>query len=218
MVTFKGPKPAMQRRKVPEGKARAIAETAKYLSDYWGSFKPSSCELAPDVVYDTEMFFSLKNPSPVLREALEGRRLIDLGAGNTNSILSMAHLAATLGVSEYVAVDQYVDYTNAEEVMEKMINSKFPEIVLRAINEDMLKFLLFQPDQSANVCINSVDRSILASNVRLATDIYMSDIAQELMRVVPKHGVAFGLNSPALEMLPDFGFTPLVDGLFKKEW
>ncbi|MBU0527769.1 hypothetical protein KKE92_04770 [Candidatus Micrarchaeota archaeon] len=218
MVTFKGPKPAMQRREVPEGKARAIVETAKHLSDYWGSFKPSSYELAPDVVYDTSMFFSLENPSPVLGEALKGRRLIDIGAGNSNSFLSMAHLAATLGVSEYVAVDRYVDYTNAEEVMEKMINPKFPDILLRAINEDMLQFLFFQPDQSANVCMNSVDRSILASNVRLATDIYMSDIAQELMRVVPSHGVAFGLNAPALDMLPDFGFTRITEGLFKKEW
>ncbi len=218
MVTDKGPKPVMQRRKVPDDKVRAVAETAKQLSDYWGSFKPSSCELAPEVVYETSMFFSLKNPHPALREALRGKRLVDLGAGSINSILSMAHLAASLGASEYVAVDLYVDYTTAEGVMKSMIQAKFPNISLRAIDEDMLMFLLFQQDQSANVCINSIDHSILASNVRLATEIYMSDIAQELMRVVPKDGVAFGLNSPALDMLPDFGFTPLVDGLFKKEW
>jgi len=218
MVTLKGPKPAMQRRDVPEDKIRAIASTARHLSDYWGSFKPSSRQLAPEVVYDTSMFFSLKNPSPALREALKGKRLVDIGAGKSTSFLSMAHLAAILGASEYVAVDKYVDYTNAEEIMEKVINSKFPDIVLRAINEDMLEFLLFQPDQSANICMNSVDESILASNIRFATEIYMSDIAQELMRVVPKDGVAFGLNSPALDMLPDFGFTPVVNGLFKKEW
>lgn len=205
MLTNRPPKPALGRRAVSRHEKRKFDRLAAELEKFWGNGSPSGKPLAPEVIYGSG-FFSMEDPSDVLKQRLKGAVLIDLGAGSAGSFLAMAHFAAAYGVREYIAVDRYADYSSAERGMEQFVHQKYPETVFRAVNDDMLRFIGHQPDESASVCMVSIDSAILASKERFATEEYMQEIAMQIARVVPLDGVAFGANSPALFGLESFGF------------
>jgi hypothetical protein len=205
MLTKKTFKPALEMRNKPPSQLPMLEHLAERMGEFWGAGRPSDCALAPGLVYESG-FMRVKQPSRLLSEKLNGKRLIDLGAGNIESLTAMAHLAAVLGVSEYIAVEKYIDYGRAEGLIEAFMGDSYPQIVFRAFNDDMLLFLTKMKDGSANIVMNSVDRSILVPPNHLIGEMYGLELASEIARVVPAGGIAFGVNSPTLERLAQFGF------------
>ena len=210
MLTKKTPKPGLPLRKSPNPSALMHEDLAKGMKEFWSEADPSDCPLAPGLVYESG-FMRLDNPSQLLREKLKGRRLVDLGAGNTGSITAMAHLAAALGASEYIAVDAYVNYERAEGLLDNFVGQSYPQMVLRALNDDMLLFLAKLEDGCANVVMNSIDRCMLVAPSHLIAEMYGLELASEIARVVPDGGIAFGVNSPNLERLLRFGFRGKIE-------
>jgi len=186
---------------------------SRLMGQAWTTMLPSDSPAVSDMLSGRLGFLSLDNPSPILREKLKGSRLIDLGAGGIDSILSMAHLAAALGAKEYVAVDKYRNYDNAMPALEDFIHPTYPGIRLSAVTEDMLVFLGQQPDGSAAVCINGIDSDILRSDDKITQELYLHELMSEVSRVVPLQGIAFGIHSPYLGRLADFGFTRIMKGI-----
>ena len=210
MLTKKTPKPGLPLRKSPNPSAPLHENLAKAMKKFWSEADPSDCPLAPGLVYETG-FMKLDKPSPLLREKLRGRLLLDLGAGNTESITAMAHLAAVLGASGYIAVDAYVDYNRAEGLLDNFVGQSYPGMVLRAFNDDMLLFLAKLEDGCANVVMNSIDRCMLVAPSHFVGEMYGLELASEIARVVPAGGIAFGVNSPNLERLLRFGFRGKIE-------
>ncbi len=206
MLTKQTPKPELKMRGKPHPNMPMLEHLAGEMKKFWGGFSPSDCPLVPGLVYQTG-FMKLKSPSKTLAEKLNGKRLVDLGAGNSESFTAMAHLAAKLGVSEYIAVDGYVDYSRAEELLDTFVGESYPGMVLRAVNDDILLFLAKMEDNSANIAMISIDRCMLATRDHFLEEMYGLELAGEIARVVPPGGIAFGVNSPNLERLAQYGFT-----------
>lgn len=205
MLTKKTPKPDLKLRKEPHPNMPMLEHLASEMGAFWGNSRPSDSSLVPGLVYESG-FMRLKSPSETLKQRLRGSRLIDLGAGNSESFTAMAHLAAVLGVREYIAVDKYVDYSSAEGLLDDFVGRSYPEMILRAVNEEILLFLAKMEDGSANIAMNSIDRCMLATTNHLVAEMYGLELASEIARVVPEGGIAFGVNSPNLERLALFGF------------
>ncbi len=122
---------------VPE---RRCKELARKMREAWKYHAPSSCSTATSMVYGMG-FMAIEKPSPLLKSGLAGKRLLDLGAGDSVSYIPMAHFAAVLSASEYVAIDRYNDYRLAEETMHSFIGGRYPGTKFKAVNEDMLVYL-----------------------------------------------------------------------------
>ncbi len=205
MLTKRTSKPELELRKSPNKSAAIHESLAQKMKAFWGRDTPSDSPLAPSLVYETG-FMRVKEPSETLKKKLAGGRLIDLGAGNVESLTAMAHLAAVLGVSEYIAVDGYVDYRGAEGLLDAFVGESYPEITIRAFNEDILLFLSKMRAGSAHIVMNSIDRCMLIAPDAFVGEMYGLELASEMARVVPPNGIAFGVNSPNLERLLRFGF------------
>lgn len=206
MLTKKTPKPELKLRDKPHPNMPMLEHLAEQMGAFWGSGRPSDSSLVPGLVYETG-FMRLESPSKTLVEKLRGSRLVDLGAGNRDSLTAMAHLAAVLGVKEYIAVDKYVDYSAAEGLLDHFVGESYPEMILRAVNDEILLFLAKLEDGSANIAMNSIDRCMLATTNHLIAEMYGLELAGEIARVVPPGGIAFGVNSPNLERLARYGFA-----------
>jgi hypothetical protein len=206
MLTKKTPKPALEMRKDLHPSRPLLEDLARKMGKFWDDSDPSDCPLVPGLVYQSG-FMHIESPSRTLAEKLKGERLIDLGAGNSESFTAMAHLAATLGVKEYIAVDKYVDYSRAEALLDAYVGEGYPEMILRAVNDEILLFLSKMRDESAHIVMNSIDRCMLVCMEHFLDEMYGLELASEIARVVPRGGIAFGVNSPNLERLLRFGFT-----------
>jgi hypothetical protein len=133
-----------------------------------------------------------------LRTKLKDDILIDLGGGYGR----MFFAAEDLGVGTYINVDKMIthqtDYNPFEAVCNHFQESLIKdlggeELKARRINvaADMLFFLTLLPDNSVNIAINGIDRTIVDSK-------YSKALANEIIRVTKKGGVILGTNSDAL--------------------
>ncbi len=234
MVTRKGCDAGpLMRRELSPAKRHHYDVLADSIAELWSSDKPpkapSSYSLAYPAVYESSprtSFICIHGPSDILKNELRGGVLIDLGAGRHESYLTMAHLMASLGAREYIAVDAYTISLKAEDRMSGYVRDECPDadIVLRAVRDDMLRFLAYLPTGSAHVCMNAIDQSQLITLDPIAQDMYAIELAEQIARVVPLEGVAFGLNSPFLGRLPDYGFEQVLevrsqcaDGIYQKK-
>jgi hypothetical protein len=204
MLTARTFRPALPLRRVPEGEMSKKQRLAKELRGFWKYLKPSQCPLAPSLVYGRG-FMNYEQPSDTLKERLRGRALVDLGAGRDVSFTAMAHFAAAIRASAYVAVDEYADYARAESLLYDFVNRTFPDIALWTINQDLLIFITEMETESANIVMNGIDNCML-NGPHWATGFYRMYLTAEIARVVPKGGVAFGMNSPDLHGLVHYGF------------
>jgi hypothetical protein len=145
------------------------------------------------------------------RTALEGETLVDLGAGPQSSVYAMAEFAATCGASEYVAVDRYAAYSDAlRDSLGRHIREVFPNsgMGVSMVEEDMLRYLMYLPDGSANIALNGIDGCVLP---RGTNDSYIAELINQIARVVPHFGMAFGTNSPFLGILGRLGFLKITE-------
>lgn len=194
-----------------------LREVAKRMAETWQKRWPPDTEVSQSLVYDIG-FMRLDKLALVLKEELPGKRLIDLGAGNPSSYIAMAHFAASLGVSEYVAVDLYQDYSRAASAMEHFIHPDYPDVRLSAEREDMLLYLARQPDCSSNICINGIDDAILRHRDVSLKRMYVHSLVAEMARVVPENGLVFGINSPCIGKLAEFGFKQALSDLVTMDY
>jgi len=133
--------------------------------------------------------------SEFLDGILPGSVLMDLGAGFCSPMMLFAR---TYGVGKYVAVDRYCTYPE---------QSNDPRIEF--VNDDMLRFLILQPAGSGNIVANAIDEIILSSGNSRTDRFYLELLALQMARVVPNGGIAFGFNSIILDVLPEYGFSPV---------
>jgi hypothetical protein len=145
------------------------------------------------------------------RTALEGETLIDLGAGPQSSVYAMAEFAAICRVKEYVAVDMYARYADAlRNALRDYIRREHPEseMGISMIDDDMLRHLAFRADNSANIALNGIDGCVIP---RERHSKYIAELVNQIARVVPHFGIAFGTNSPFLGILTNIGFLKITD-------
>ncbi len=145
------------------------------------------------------------------KTALEGETLIDLGAGTHSSIYPMAEFAAICGVSEYVAVDKYAQYSEALRLaLRDFIRKEYPQsgMGISLVEDDMLRHLAYRADGSANVIMNGIDGCVIP---REGNGEYIAELIRQIGRVVPHFGIAFGTNSPFLGVLGTLGFLKITE-------
>ncbi|MEW6721845.1 MAG: hypothetical protein AB1324_01130 [Candidatus Micrarchaeota archaeon] len=190
--SFREP-PRQAKRSVPEEDRLLIENIVKHMERYWENGRVPTAELACHAVYDYS-FFMIQRRSRFMREALEGRMLTDLGAGNPES---MAYLASEYDASEYVGVDRYHDYSK---------NGLCDIAGVTLVNRDMLLHLADRPDDSTNVSMLAIDDAVLRGPLACIEDAYVDLLVMQIARVVPPGGVAFGVMSPLLHQLSGWGF------------
>lgn len=147
------------------------------------------------------LFFITRDRKPEVAQildrefsCLEGRTLIDFGAGNLGASF-MPRMAAQLGCQKYIAVDRYRD--NSRDLQMKINEDEEEELPkeTEAIRKDGLKFLSEQPDNSASVMINRLDSNIIQGAGSEINRQYLDRLAKEIARVIGKDNICFGYDS-----------------------
>ncbi len=148
---------------------------------------------------------------PVLREALVGATVLDLGAGP--KWRDMYELCRRQGARQYVAIDRFM-YRGRGEVCHgvRLVERQDAEDCgFVVLDGDMLTLLSQTRTASCAVTMNSIDRAIIENPQ------YHSAVAQEIERVVAPERAAFGTICEALSRLSagtsippaqDFSRTP----------
>lgn len=137
--------------------------------------------------------------------SLRGGTLIDLGSGKIDASF-IPGIAKHYGAEKYIGVDRYYEGNDEfafRRLMEFYHNdqTKLPQI--EAVNEDGLMFLTQQPGNSASICINRLDETIMSYVESLAegpAKRYVEALAIEIARVIGKDHMVFGYESPAIFM------------------
>ncbi|HSB47123.1 MAG TPA: hypothetical protein VLD37_03850 [Candidatus Bilamarchaeum sp.] len=196
MIKAKCTRPEPTRKAFPKDLSPLEEMNIDFLADEmasaWKCHKPPSTPLASNPLHGSGLLDIIRD-SCTVRGALGGRMLIDLGAGHP---WMMAVFARSHGVREYVAVDSHFGYSGLIEI---------PGVSL--INSDMLRFMAYMPDSSANVCMNAIDGAVLRHPETVIAKMYTLRLMQEIARVVPEGGMAFGFSSPCLNGLGAHGLT-----------
>jgi hypothetical protein len=166
------------------------------MAHAWKIRPPPSATIA---AFASRAFSDPRSPfaRAFMSKHLCGIPLIDLGAADP---LAMAEFAHAHGARGYIAVDRFYDYSGMQAP---------PGAEL--INEDMLRFVSYRPDSSANVCMNAIDEIVLMSPDGAVEAAYVLRLMGEIARVVPPGGLAFGLSSPHLHLLENAGFERIMD-------
>jgi hypothetical protein len=196
MPILKKPGNGFPRREAPFDEKANVRLLVEEMSRYWSTGSPPQAEMAKHTVHETG-FYCLKNRSLMMAGALTMNRLTDLGAGDP---VDMAHFAMEYGVSEYVAVDGYRDYS---------ASGLHAISGIRLVNMDMLEYLSGQPDGSTNIVMNAIDWAVLRGPSRLIEGAYAEYLLRNIARVLPRGGIAFGSNSPVLDGLSGMGLERL---------
>ena len=102
--------------------------------------------------------------------------------------------------------------------MRNFIGPGYPDIGLSAESEDMLFYLAQQPNCSANICINGIDDVMLRHRDISLERFYVHNLVAQMARVVPANGLVFGINSPLMGKLPEFGFEQVVSDLVTMDY
>ncbi len=186
-------KPGESKRAIPTEKLKVIEPLIEGMGNPCGAAAPPVSPLAKTVVYGNT-FMSLRKFSPFFPKVLGGKKLVDLGAGEPDV---MANFALKCGVSKYVAVDRYWDYSRAVP--------PFPNVSY--VNSDMLRFLAEQRDESTNIVMLAIDNVVLANEHTMTGKLYAEKLLEEISRVVPQGGIAFGMNCAILCELTGMGFA-----------
>ncbi len=129
----------------------------------------------------------------LFEEKLFDSVLVDLGAGSR--LDGMAALAKELGVRHYVAVDKYCELSFRAQVCRGLrVSSHEDETGFRktVVRSDMLSFLKRLKTASCSIAISAIDRIVIPDAS------YHQELADEIERVVPGEGLAFGILSEPL--------------------
>jgi len=147
------------------------------------------------------------------RERLGGKTLFDLAAGGTLSYLTMVEFAFLAGAKEYVAIDRYQDFSQADvSLAREYLNTKYGKdnvnMQIHFVKADMLLFLAHEANASANVSMSGFDEACLPP--ALFTDMgYVHELVMQIARVTEPSGLTFGINNPFLRNLSYHGFIDI---------
>lgn len=148
-----------------------------------------------------------------IKGRLRGTILLNLGSGCRQDLLDPVEaFARQYGVSKVIHVDYrpsraaQVDYGSSKVVQVKYGQSKASdhatrELTVAHVQKDMLAFLAKQPSRSMSVTINGIDDCVIEEEA------YARAVGEEISRVVPVGGLAFGHCAWPLRYLK--GFTPI---------
>lgn len=119
----------------------------------------------------------------LLQQSLEGKPLVDLGAGITSYVYNAAR---KMNASGYVGVEPYNQLQLLKELREVSVggSDRTPALV---VAEDMLAFLKRIPDSSVNVTAFSIDNLVLSP--RKVGEDYFDLVSAEIIRVLHPDGV-----------------------------
>lgn len=183
---------------------KALIKTSDEELIVLGKKESHSFKNATDNFLTTPMFWS----KDILDEHFEGKRLIELGSGMGGLWRGIKFMspeedtfAHDFGISEFVAVDLFVDPNEVWKEAQDSLRFYAPDEERRESirkkltfeQRDMFGYLLEQPDNSANVMMSSVDYALIPSRE------YHQRVAQEIFRVVPEDGVFVMNNCPDIE-------------------
>ncbi len=130
-----------------------------------------------------------------LKKRLKGAILLNLGAGCRQDLLEpVEEFARHYGVSKVI----HVDYRPS-----KASDYATRELTVAHVHKDMLAFLAKQPSRSMSVTISGIDDCVIEEEA------YARAVGEEISRVVPVGGVAFGHCAWPLRYIK--GFTPIIE-------
>jgi hypothetical protein len=110
-----------------------------------------------------------------------------------------------------VAVDRYARYSDAlRDSLREYVRREHPVSIMSVsmIDDDMLRHLAFRADGSANIVLNGIDGCVIPKERHGR---YIAELINQISRVVPHFGIAFGTNSPYLGVLTNLGFLKITD-------
>lgn len=157
-----------------------------------------------------------------LKEKLQGKILVDLGAGKTRSLERIAVLS---GVKTYVRVDRFhpldpeeVGFQTRrmrEESRKKLDSGKDitagqfrGDMQVVTVKSDMLDFISRAPDTSVCISISGIDDLVIGHMK------YHEALIREIGRTLAKGGIAFGVETSCLKDMQGVlepKFEPLED-------
>lgn len=159
------------------------------------------------LVYRDESYLP-RETKKYIEKSLAEDTLIDLGCGEKiNSVNAVIELACNSGAREYIGVDKYnlPDDQNLLRQYDGKINYCF-------VQQDMLEFLLNQPNNSANLILNSIDSTLFVDVRGDAAKKYLDTLVKEMVRVVGSDHIVFGLSADVIfEGLLKNGFRQVYD-------
>lgn len=150
-----------------------------------------------------------------LKSKIKGKILLDVGSGMSfkrGALLpeywggesSVQRLAKKMGASVCIGVDKYTD--TCEKATGKPTDPSFDltrgkkigkgtQVVM--VSADILDFLSRLPDNSVCMTINGIDNRVIENQE------YHQALAKEMMRVLAKDGLIFGVNSDSLGFIKE---------------
>ncbi|MBT5021710.1 hypothetical protein HOK51_08660 [Candidatus Woesearchaeota archaeon] len=161
-------------------------------------------------------FMSVHNPISIefYRKFLKDSTLLDLGCGSEESYSLMISFAALCGVKKYGGINKFdipTNYYSIDQIKNIILEKKLcnqdqlPEI--QFANEDMLKFLSKQENNSANIVMFGIDEIIIPFEFKE----YHQELAKQIAAVIPKRGFAAGSNTPHLQNVEKYGLTRMTE-------
>jgi hypothetical protein len=128
-----------------------------------------------------------------LKRRLKGAILLNLGAGCRQDTLdSVERFARLYGVCKVI----HVDYRSSSSA-----GHTTRGLVVTQVKKDMLAYLAKQPSRSMSVTINDIDDCVIEEEA------YARAVGEEISRVVPVGGLAFGHCAWPLRYIK--GFSPI---------
>jgi len=188
----------------PENIERAISESNKIR-------KGGGTVLEPGASF-TYCYVGLgKEKLDYLESLLQGKLLVDLGAGYSGDV---SHFSHWVGASKYIGVDllnpMHFKTNEAGEIIQDD-DSRDPENRESLFwhqdelffQEDMLRYVSKLPDNFCNIVINGIDSCVAG------TSEYIELLCRHISRVV-KNGIVLGVNSgPVFNKLKELGFKEI---------
>ncbi len=152
-----------------------------------------------------------------LKNIISGENLVDLGCGRSAGVFGReedlpkwkfppaVRMAKHWGAKRYLGVDPYQKTDDTEDIQGVIeYGSKISGIETNFIEEEMLKFVHRQPDQSNCYLIVGVDKDIITSKDSYsAPSIYVSALIEELYRTTSSPGVVISYPSKSIILKSD---------------
>jgi len=151
-----------------------------------------------------QAYFSNQEFREEMDKYLKNKTVIDLGCGIIADTFDeygpfhipwfVVSIASQSGASKYIGVDKNPNVV-CDPSFKKNYEDKGIEIEVKGGEEgDMLVFLSEQENDSANIIINGIDRSIIDPSISANRE-YLERLANELSRVVGKNHVVIGMGA-----------------------
>jgi len=119
----------------------------------------------------------------LIKSKLENRVLVDLGTGE--DLINLIKFLNKMGVADFIGNDKFPK----KDILSYGTLLENSGIKGAYVNEDMLLFLSKLPDNSTNIMVNGLDRSIISNQE------YLKRLKNEISRVLLNNGVVLGFST-----------------------